>query len=75
MRSLPYDLQAHLADRVPDADLISDKGVERILSVIEAKAGLRSGDERRRCLREALFEFERQRTESLTEFVTRREAQ
>lgn len=61
MRSLAYDVQAHLADRVPDAELFTEKGVERILTVIEARAELRSGDERRRCL-EALFEFERQRT-------------
>lgn len=51
------------------------KGAERILSMIEALGGLRSGDGRRRRLREALFDFERQRTESLTEFVTRRAGQ
>lgn len=75
MRSLPYDLQAHLADRVPEGELFSDKCVENILTTIEARAGLRSGDEQRRCLREALFEFERQKNESLTEYITRREAQ
>lgn len=39
--------------------MLLEQGMESILSALDEKAGMRAGDEKKRCLREALFDLDR----------------
>ena len=59
----------HLSDEL----LASDKGVDRIVQILGSLSGEREGDELRRAVRSAVFEFSRRKDETLTQYTERRD--
>ena len=72
LRSLGWDLQSdfeHLDDEVLSSTLY----LEAIIEVMNAKAGVREDDEKRRAYRQAISENQRLREESLAQYAIRRQ--
>ena len=72
LRSLGWDLQSdfeHLDEEVLSSSLYLDA----IIEVMNAKAGVREDDEKRRAYRQAITENQRHREESLAQYAMRRQ--
>ena len=74
LKQFDWDLQARF-EHLDDTDLRSDDYLDKILEVMSLMVGERSGDELRRSMRAALYETERAREETVTQYVARREQQ
>ena len=60
-------------DHIPDAILASPQYLDEIISVLSVKAGVREGDERRQTFRSAMYEGNKKREETLSQYVSRRQ--
>lgn len=67
---LSWDLHTHAQDHIAPADLFGPEGMAH-LRLLDEKAGHKSGDERKRWLRETCFDHERGKSESLSECAAR----
>eukprot|EP00969_Alexandrium_andersonii_P323685 14301247-Alexandrium_andersonii.AAC.1 len=65
MRALPYELQLML-DHLTEEDLATEGYHMKILAVLDIMAGEKEDTEARRALREAFYEGEKRKDESLT---------
>ena len=75
LRTLSWEIQAQLIDAIDPAVLTSETGIEAIIAKLDVKAKWRQEHESRRVFRQALFEVDRRKGESITQFASRREAQ
>jgi hypothetical protein len=55
--------------------ILTDKGVSEILKILDIKAGVEENEDKKKAYREAIFDVERHKVESLAEFVARRSRQ
>eukprot|EP00959_Pyramimonas_sp_CCMP1952_P161094 3368576-Pyramimonas_sp.AAC.1 len=74
MKLFDWSMQARFED-IPDHELTSSTWLETLLARMDLMIGEREGDELRRSGRKALFEAARESKESLSQYVSRREAQ
>lgn len=70
-----WDLHTQVQDSIAPADLFGPEGMSHLFRLLDERAGHKIGDENKRCLREALFDHERRKYESLSEFAARRKSQ
>ncbi|OLQ04133.1 hypothetical protein AK812_SmicGene12848 [Symbiodinium microadriaticum] len=71
LRSLGWELQADM-EHITEDELGRDTYLEKILAVIDAKAGVREDDEKRRAFKAVMTENQRKREESLSQYSLRR---
>ena len=71
LRSLGWELQADM-EHISEDELSRDTYLETILAVIDAKAGVREDDEKRRAFKAVMTENQRKREESLSQYSLRR---
>ena len=74
LKKLDWKLQSKL-EHLTDAALQSSDGVQSIVRVLDQLSGEREGDDVRRAVRAAIFDYQRKSDESLLGFVLRRETQ
>ena len=74
MRILPWDVQL-LMEHITESELAGEHYLDKIVAVLDVMAGEREDTEARRSLREAFYEGEKRKDESLTQYVARREQQ
>ncbi len=74
LKTLPWDLQQKLTV-VPESVLTTEEGVPSILKHLTLLSGEKEGDEMRKHMRAALFDWRIEKRENLTMFATRREQQ
>ena len=72
LRSLGWELQADF-DHLAESQLLEEAYLEHILSVIDSKAGVRDGDEKRKVYKAVLTETHRRKDESLAQYSLRRQ--
>ena len=69
-----WDLRAKF-DHLDPEELRGEKYLDKILHLMGTMVGEKEGDEQRRAVRNAVYDFQRRREETLTQFVARREQQ
>ncbi len=71
LRALGWDMAADF-EHLSEQDLIGPNYLDLILKVIETKAGVRDGEERRLAFKRAMYQTGRRRDETLAQFAVRR---
>ncbi|CAE7735919.1 unnamed protein product [Symbiodinium sp. CCMP2592] len=71
LRCLGWELQADM-EHITEAELGEHDYLEKILKVLDAKAGVRQDDEKRRAFKAVMTENQRRRDESLSQYSLRR---
>ena len=72
LRSLGWELQADM-EHLSEDELSASDYLEKILAVIDAKAGVREDDEKRKSFKAVMTENQRKREESLSQYSLRRQ--
>ena len=72
LRSLGWELQADM-EHLSEDELSASDYLEKILAVIDAKAGVREDDEKRESFKAVMTENQRKREESLSQYSLRRQ--
>ena len=71
LRALGWDMAADF-EHLSESDLAGHGYLDLILKVIETKAGVRDGEERRMAFKRAMYQTGRRRDETLAQFAVRR---
>ena len=72
LKLFDWDMQARF-EHLSDAVLTSDKYLEAMMQVLEGLSGEKAGDEQRRALKGGVYDTDRRKDETLSQFVLRRQ--
>lgn len=72
LRALGWELAADF-EHLSEQDLMQDDYLTKILAVLDLKAGVRDGEERRAAFRKAIYHTTRRKDETLAQYAVRRQ--